>query len=255
MPEITPALLELFRIRHIHSRFGGGVRWQEGDSLQINRQVELEPYCHILRGHSLPRRMGAFSYAVSELPPHVEIGRYNSIASGVEFITSEHPTDWVSTSPFSYSPYGLQGFTEYFQDHGVTSFVLHAAAPFRAAPVVLGHDVWVGQGAMFQGGVTVGDGAVVAARALVTQDVPPYAIVGGTPARVIRMRFPPALADRLRALAWWRFGPDVLQPLDVRDPEPFAERLETLLREAPPQVFAPEPLTWADVEPTLQRSS
>jgi acetyltransferase-like isoleucine patch superfamily enzyme len=253
--EITPALLELFRTRHIHSRFGGGARWRVGDTLRFGAEVDLEPYCHILRGHALPRRMGAFSYAMSELPQHVEVGRYNSIASGVQFIMSEHPTDWASTSPFSYSPYGLEGFSEYLRDQGVTFFQLHPGRQFVARPVVLGHDVWIGQGVIFSGGVTVGDGAIVAAGAVVTRDVPPYAIVGGVPARVIRMRFPEPLIERIRALAWWRFGPDVLQPLDVREPEAFADRLEALLRDAPPAAFTPEPLTHAEIADALQRSS
>lgn len=256
MITVTPELLELFQARNIHSQFGGGMRWRVGETLQVRTDAELEPYGHILHGRALPRRMGAFSYALSELQPHVEVGRYNSIASGVEFIASEHPTDWVSTSPFSYSPYGLQGFTDYLRARGETSFILHPAGAFGAKPVVLGHDVWVGQGAMFSGGVTVGDGAIVAARAMVTQDVPPYAIVGGVPARVIRMRFPEALIARLQALAWWRFGPEVLQPLDVRNPESFAERLEARLSSAaPPEPFTPLPLTYAEIEGAAQRSS
>lgn len=256
MVRITQPLLDLLRARHIYSRFGNGdPRWRVGEELRLSRNLALEPYGHIFAGHALPRRMGAFSYALSQLPPHVAVGRYASIASGVEFIESEHPTDWVSTSPIPYSPYGLQGVTDYLRNQGATSFMLHPGEQFRPGPVVLGNDVWVGQGAMFSGGVTVGDGAVVAARALVTRDVPPYAIVGGTPARIIRMRFPEPLVERLRALAWWRFGPDVLQPLDLRAPETFAERLEALLADTSPAPFTPEPLAYDEIAAAAQRSS
>jgi len=250
MTVITQATLDLFRARRIYHRFGGGERLRVGNKLRIARACELEPYSHILEGLVLPRGMGAFSYAVSPLPPHVSVGRYCSIATRVEFIESEHPTDWVSSSPFSYSPQGLQGFRDYLIEKGEKAFILHPGAQFRDQPVTIGHDVWIGQGASFTGGVTVGDGAIVAARAMVTRDVPPYAIVGGTPARIIRMRFPEPLAERLRALAWWRYGPELLQPLDVREPKAFADRLEALLAETPPEPFAPPPLTYAEIAAT-----
>jgi phosphonate metabolism protein (transferase hexapeptide repeat family) len=73
----------------------------------------------------------------------------------------------------------------------------------RAHPVTIGHDVWVGHGAIILPGRTIGTGAVVAAGAVVTKDVDPYAIVAGNPARFIRRRFPAAVAQRLRRLAWW----------------------------------------------------
>jgi len=255
MAQINEALVELLRTRHVYSQFNGGDRWRTGQFLRVGTEATLEPYCHIFGGQALPARMGAFSYSFSELAPHVSIGRYCSIASRVEFIDSEHPTDWATTSPFSYSPYGLEGFPDYLHAQGATSFLLYPAAPFHAQPVVIGNDVWVGQGAIFSGGVTVGDGAIIAARAVVTKDVPPYAIVGGAPARLIRMRFPEAVAERLRALAWWRFGPDVLQPLDVRDPAGFAERLEALIRDRAPAPLDLQPLTLAEITEALQRSS
>lgn len=244
---VSPAMLELFRRRGLYHRFGGGERWRSGETLRLPIGCELEPYSHILAGHTLPYRLGAFTYALSELPPHVSVGRYGSIAAAVEFIQSEHPTDWVTSSPFSYSPHGLQGMRDYLVAKGLTSFVLHSAEPFIAKPVVLGHDVWVGQGAIFKSGVTVGDGAIIAARAVVTADVPAYAIVGGTPARIIRMRFADALCARLQALAWWRYGLEVLHPLDVRDPEQFADKLDELQSLIPPAPFEPTPLTYAEI--------
>lgn len=250
MTRVTPALLELFRRRGLHHRFGGGDRWQAGETLSVPKDCQIEPHSHLFAGHDLPRRLGAFTYALSNLTPNVSVGRYGSIATNVEFITSEHPTDWVTSSPFPYSPYGLQGVRDYLVGKGLTSFPLHPAARFMPQPIVIGHDVWVGQGAMFMGGVSVGDGAVIAARAVVTHDVPPHAIVGGAPARVIRMRFPDDLSERLRGLAWWRYGPDVLQPLDVREPERFADRLEALLAESPPAPFDPPPITYAEIAAT-----
>lgn len=250
MTVVTRAMLDLFRERGLQHRFGGGERWKVDNDLRIARDCQIERHAHIFGGYAIPARMGAFGYSLSELPPHVSVGRYGSIGAYVEFIESQHPTDWATTSPFSYSPYGLEGVKDHIIGQGVTSFMLHPAAPFLPQPVTIGHDVWVGQGAMFMGGVSIGDGAIVAARAVVTADVPPYAIVAGSPARVVRMRLPEATAERLRALAWWRFGPDILQPLDVREPDAFAGRLEDLIAKDGAAPFEPAPLTHAEIMAT-----
>ncbi|MEW5726856.1 MAG: DapH/DapD/GlmU-related protein, partial [Pseudomonadota bacterium] len=83
-------------------------------------------------------------------------------------------------------------------------------------PVRIGNDVWIGAAAMILDGVTIGDGAVVAAGAVVTREVPPYAIVGGNPAKVIRYRFPPEIVEELQRIAWWDW-PD----RRIKDFEPF----------------------------------
>ena len=70
-------------------------------------------------------------------------------------------------------------------------------------PITIGNDVWIGARAMVMDGVEVGDGAIVAANAVVTKDVPPYAIVGGVPAKVIRYRFAPEKIEALQLLQWW----------------------------------------------------
>lgn len=233
---VTRAILDLLEARGISHRFGGGERWREGDSLFHAPDLELEPYCAIHAGQVLPARMGAFSYTGSQLLPSTRMGRYCSIGSGVRFIQTEHPLDWASTSPFSYSPAALEGLWRYLaREAKVTEFPAHRFDGKFADPVVLGNDVWVGDNVTFSGGVSVGDGAVVGANALVTRDVAPYAIVGGVPARTIRMRFPEALVERLRKIEWWRFGPEVLQPLDVRDAAGFVSRLEDSLTESPPR--------------------
>ncbi|WP_281040324.1 MULTISPECIES: CatB-related O-acetyltransferase [unclassified Mesorhizobium] len=73
-------------------------------------------------------------------------------------------------------------------------------------PIVVGHDVWIGARAIIMSGVTIGNGAVIGAGSVVTKDVPPYAIVAGSPARIIRYRFSPDVVDRIQASEWWTWS-------------------------------------------------
>lgn len=137
---------------------------------------------------------------------------------------SSHPDSWVTSHPFTHNPGPIGGVRAYLRDINAERFILE---PFeRADPFVhIGHDVWIGDQAMIKRGVKVGHGTIIGARAVVTKDVPPYAIVGGVPAKVIRYRFTEEIIERLLASQWWRYGPDVLQASDIRDPERFLDRL------------------------------
>src|ERR1700694_1566339 len=139
--------------------------------------------------------MGDYSYVVNDAQiTYTTIGKFCSIAAMTRINPGNHPMERASQSHFTYraSAYfsGERRMDEFF-------------AWRRAQPVVIAHDVWIGHGAIVLPGRTVGIGAVVAAGAGVPQDVAPYAIVAGNPARVIRQRFPTAVADRLLQLAWW----------------------------------------------------
>ena len=121
------------------------------------------------------------------------IGSFCSIGSGAAFIMAGnqgHRNDWISTFPF-YWMSEVEAFNG-------------AANGFEpAGDTVIGNDVWIGSEAIIMPGVTIGDGAVIGTRALVTRDVPPYAIVGGNPARVIRKRFEEPRIDLLLEMRWW----------------------------------------------------
>ena len=110
-----------------------------------------------------------------------------------------HRADWVSTYPF------------YWWD-GEPAFAGARNGYEPAGDTVIGNDVWIGSEAVIMAGVTVGDGAVIATRAVVTRDVAPYAVVGGNPARVMRERFGPGDIALLLEMAWWDWPDAWLTP-------------------------------------------
>jgi chloramphenicol O-acetyltransferase type B len=120
----------------------------------------------------------------------VHIGAYCSIAKGVEFtVGGNHRADWVSIYPFRV----MWGLPDAWVD----------GHPRPEQDIFVGSDVWIGADALILPGVRIGDGALVAARAVVANEVRPYAIVGGVPAREIRRRFSDEQIDALLALRWW----------------------------------------------------
>jgi hypothetical protein len=154
---------------------------------------------------------------------------------------SKHPSDWISTSPFSYAPEPLLGLRAYFADREITTFNVFDF-PQDPLQVEVGHDVWIGAGVLLNRKIKIGTGAIVGARSIVTKDVPPYAIVAGAPAKIVRYRFPEAVVERLLALEWWRYGPEVLCALDVREADGFISRMEDRVANNAPRLDLP-PLT------------
>jgi acetyltransferase-like isoleucine patch superfamily enzyme len=195
----------------------------------------FEPPCSIkwmALEHSL--RMGAFSYAVSGFYSNCQIGRYVSIGEAIQAGRGSHPLNWLSTSPIFYGnwrdvldhvPESIEG-TYDCSDLKPAMFP-RTQSPNAVKPIIIGNDVWIGHGAFIKPGVTLGDGAVVAAYAVVTKDVPPYAIVAGNPAVVKKYRFPEDVIDRFLKLRWWRFAPRDLEGVRLDDPHHAIDLLET----------------------------
>ena len=150
--------------------------------------------------------IGAFCNLSGGKIGNVRIGRYCSIADGVVIGAHEHPTNWLTSSRTAYYP-EVNNWDKLLAGDRLDE--IHAKKPiFNAScPVTtLGPDVWIGEGAFIKTGVTLGHGAIIGARAAVLRDVPPYAIVVGTPARVVRLRFPEPVVERLLASQWWRYS-------------------------------------------------
>lgn len=129
--------------------------------------------------------------------PECKIGNFCSIAERVRIIMYSHPTDFVSTSPVFYST--LKQCVKTF----ATRNYYNEEKRIDGKTVIIGNDVWIGEEARLMEGIKIGDGAIVAAGAIVTKDVPPYAIVGGVPAKIIRFRFEKNQIENLETLKWW----------------------------------------------------
>ena len=132
---------------------------------------------------------------------YADIGKFCSIASFVRINAPNHPIWRAAQHHFTYRS------NEYWPDKDVDAEIYDWR---RSRAVAVGNDVWIGHGATVLSKVTVGDGAVIGSGAVVTKDVPPYAIVGGVPAKPIGERFPSNVAERLMALSWWDWDHDRL---------------------------------------------
>lgn len=121
------------------------------------------------------------------------IGKFCAIAAETRFLmTGDHKLDAISTYPFPI-----------FQNGWETVYDV-AALPVKG-DIIVGNDVWFGYDSLIKNGVTIGDGAIIAAKSVVVKDVPPYAVVAGNPARVVKLRFDETTIERLLAIAWWHW--------------------------------------------------
>lgn len=126
----------------------------------------------------------------------LKIGKFCSIARDVDFfLGGEHRSDFVTTYPFNIL---------------VPSFSYINGHPSTKGDIIVGNDVWIGKKADILSGVKIGDGAIVGAEAVVTKDVPPYAIVAGNPAKIIRYRFDKETIEKLLEIKWWDFKEEEL---------------------------------------------
>ena len=173
----------------------------------VRTECILEPPIELIGGINVgrPCRIGAFSYSWSHLTSAVEsIGRYCSIAGEVTFGGLEHPTDRLSTSSFTYEREWM--WKRFADGRGQVWDPEVLDEHKKVPPIRIGNDVWIGLGAYIRGGVTLGDGCIVGAKAVVTRDVPPYAVIVGNPARIRKYRFSDKIIARLLELQWWRYA-------------------------------------------------
>jgi len=134
-------------------------------------------------------------------PERLIIGRFCAIATGAQFLLSSANHPMLGSTAFPFFIFG--------GDWLERSLDLLPQIPSRG-DTVIGNDVWIGREAVIMPGVTIGDGAIIAAHAVVASDVPPYCTVGGNPARLIRRRFSDEDVERLLRIAWWDWPIDAI---------------------------------------------
>jgi acetyltransferase-like isoleucine patch superfamily enzyme len=189
-------------IRSLVMRLEGGEMYSQTlrRIFRVYHQVDIGLYTH---GGCLQPGM---------VSPLTTIGRYCSIASGVRILNRDHPVDFKSTHALFFNPQ--------------LGFCKEELVPYM--PKVIGSDVWIWAGAVILPSATnIGHGAVIAANALVNKDVPPYAVVVGNPARVVRFRFSQEVIDHLLESKWWERDIDQL----LQDIEDYQQPVEPLFRE------------------------
>lgn len=169
----------------------------------VSANNDIHPTVAIFRMVKVKKStIGAYSYVGNDTDVEcADIGKFCSIADHCRIGMGGHKLDMLSTSPI---------FTE--ATNGTRSQWVaqdvHSAVEQRA---ILGNDVWIGSHVLINGGVRIGHGAVVGSGAVVVKDVPPYAVVGGVPAKVIRYRFSPEVIEHLLELEWWNLDDATLK--------------------------------------------
>jgi acetyltransferase-like isoleucine patch superfamily enzyme len=174
---------------------------------RIGPDVKIGRYCSL--GESSLIARGTF-------------GSYCAMAARIAVNPFNHPTDWLSIHEFQFRA-DSYGWVPEYRDMARLSRTTD-----MFSHVNFGSDIWIGCNATVLGGVSVGDGAVIAAGSVVTKDVPPYAVVAGVPATVKRYRFPEKIIERLLRSKWWELELADLSGLPFRDVERCLDRIESL---------------------------
>jgi len=169
----------------------------------IDHKSHVKPRARIYRGCRIfNSEIDSYTYvAPNSSVVHASIGKFCSISQNVFIGLPEHNLYSLSTSPLFQTK----------QNALEISWVKEENSFKEYERVIIGNDVWVGMNVLIKGGLTIGDGAVIGAGSIVTKDVPPYAVVVGSPAKIIKYRFTYEIIDKLINSKWWNFSEPFLK--------------------------------------------
>ena len=244
---LTAAALDWFESNNIsfHNRFG--IRLRPGEHVNFADGQRVEPYIGIHAGNTFCS-MGFMSYTNSSVNSDLRVGRYCSIAPGLKLPKYRHPMEHISTSIFTHDR-GTDLVVRFVRDNKA-SYSNFFSNP-QKGPVNIGHDVWIGQDVSLMPGITIGTGSIIAANSVVTKSVMPYEIVGGNPAKLIKMRFPPRTIIHLLLSEWWRYKFTDFSGLDISNPDAFLKAFEE--RRGSIEPYNPSLISLSEVAPHCQQ--
>lgn len=187
-------------------------------SSMVSKNTVLGNYTNVLAQSKLGScKIGDYTYIGTSCTfERTKVGKFTSVGPQVMCGMGTHPLNFVSTYPGFYSN-SASGAIFMGTNHNVNEF----------EPVTIGSDVWIGARAIIVGGVNIGHGAVIAAGTVVTKDIPPYAIAGGVPAKIIRYRFDQHVIKLLLESKWWDYSVEELQKAApfIKEPNRFLKNL------------------------------
>lgn len=185
-----------FQIRGIRKRI------RLDSSCSIAMSSEFEGCNRIGRNSAFGGYLGYGSYIGTDCHISASIGRYCCVGNQVRVAQGNHPIhEWVSLHPAFFSVAKQANFT-YVKQNEYDEYTY--ADENRRTAIVVGNDVWIGDNVLIIAGVKIGDGSVIAAGTVVTHDVPPYTVIGGVPAKIIKRRFSEDQIDFLLEFKWWQ---------------------------------------------------
>ncbi|WP_392564186.1 CatB-related O-acetyltransferase [Orbus wheelerorum] len=199
-----------------------GIKLKQFDEITKNidifykeRNIKISKLANVLNHSTIAYNCSIDDYSYTAfyclVGPDSKIGKYCSIAHNTYIGADSHPTIWLSTHPFQHYSIGKN-------------------CDAIIGSVTVEHDVWIGANTVILAGLNIGSGAIIAAGAVVTKDVPPYAIVGGVPAKIIKYRFSHEIIDQLLELRWWDFSADTLRDnkIEFRDINKAIKQIQEL---------------------------